>query len=148
MPKGVDPSRLAIRDQTAPPPDVLVALRAAEQQGQITTAELRVCGLNGDAVLRRVRNGHLHPVYRGVYAVGHAGATREGRFMAAVLACGDLAYLSWSAVGMFMEYLPWEERLPEVPRGVRRRPTTSTSGRCSRWRHAATDTPASGRCAR
>jgi predicted transcriptional regulator of viral defense system len=93
---------------------VLVARRAAEQQGQITIAELRDCGLGSRAVAVRVRNGQLHRMYRGVYAVGHAGVTREGRCMAAVLACGDRAYLSWYAAGMLLEYLPREERLPDV----------------------------------
>ncbi|MDX6370540.1 MAG: hypothetical protein QOG93_2042 [Gaiellaceae bacterium] len=93
---------------------MLVALRADQQQGQITIAQLRDCGLGRNAVAVRVRNGSLHRMYLGVYAVGHAGVTREGRFMAAVLACGDRAYLSWFAAGMLLEYLPWEERLPEV----------------------------------
>ncbi len=89
-------------------------MKAAEQQGQIAAWQLRECGLDGAAVCRRVRRGRLHPVYRGVYSVGHAGVTREGRFMAAVLACGDRAYLSWFAAGMLCDYLPWEERLPDV----------------------------------
>ena len=110
----MDPSTLPSGLQTTPPPDVLVGLRAAEQQGQITISELRGCGLGYRAVAVRVRNGHLHRMYRGVYAVGHAGVTREGRFMAAVLACGDRAYLSWFAAGMLCDYLPWEERLPDV----------------------------------
>lgn len=94
---------------------MLVALKAARQQGQITTRQLRERGLDGQAVLRRTRRGTLHRVYRGVYAVGHAGVTREGRCMAAVLACGEHgAYLSWFWAGMLMEYLPWEERLPHV----------------------------------
>lgn len=109
-----DPSTPHGEGQTTPPPDTLVALRAAEQQGQITTAQLRGCGLKTSAVATRVRNGRLHRVYRGVYAVGHAGVTREGRWMAAVLACGDAAWLSWHAAGMLMEYLPWEDRLPHV----------------------------------
>jgi very-short-patch-repair endonuclease len=36
----------------------------------------------------------LHRVFRGVYAVGHAGLGNKGRWMAAVLACGDGAVLS------------------------------------------------------
>ena len=94
---------------------MLVALKAAEQQGQVTTRQLRERGLDGQAVLRRVRRGTLHRVYRGVYAVGHTGVTREGHCMAAVLACGEHgAYLSWFSAGMLMAYLPWEERLPHV----------------------------------
>jgi predicted transcriptional regulator of viral defense system len=93
---------------------MLVARRAAEQQGQITIGELRECGLGRNAVGVRVRNGSLHRMYRGVYAVGHAGVTREGRFMAAALACGERAYLSWFSAGMLCDYLPWEERLPDV----------------------------------
>jgi len=80
----------------------------------VTVAQLRDCGVGRGAVAVRVRKGSLHRMYRGVYAVGHAGVTREGRFMAAVLACGKHAYLSWFSVGMLLEYLPWEERLPDV----------------------------------
>ena len=36
----------------------------------------------------------MHRVHRGVYAVGHLALTRNGRFMAAVLACGEGAALS------------------------------------------------------
>jgi hypothetical protein len=36
----------------------------------------------------------LHPVAQGVYAVGRPGLTREGRWAAAVLACGEGAALS------------------------------------------------------
>ena len=42
----------------------------------------------------RVRRATLHTVHRGVYAVGHLSLTRNGRFMAAVLAGGDGAALS------------------------------------------------------
>lgn len=110
----MDPSTLRSGLQTTPPPDVLVTLRAAERQGQITIAELRECGLGHRAIAVRVRNGQLHRMYRGVYAVGHAGVTREGRCMAAVLACGSPAYLSWYAAGMLLEQLAWEDRIPDV----------------------------------
>ena len=65
-------------------PDVLVARLAARQWGTITLAQLLACGLTRREVEVRVRRGHLHPLHRGVYAVGHPNVAREGRFLAAV----------------------------------------------------------------
>ena len=93
---------------------MLVAWKAAGQQGQVTTKQLRDCGLGPNAITVRARNGSLHRMYRGVYSVGHVATTREARFMAAVLACGDRADLSRFSVGMLLENLPREERLPDV----------------------------------
>ena len=42
----------------------------------------------------RVRSGFLHPMYRGVFAVGHRPTSDEAWWLAAVLACGDGALLS------------------------------------------------------
>jgi very-short-patch-repair endonuclease len=36
-----------------------------------------------------VRLGHLHPVFHGVFVVGHRRLTAEARFLAATMACGD-----------------------------------------------------------
>jgi len=91
-----------------------VARKAAEQKGQITTRQLEACGLDSHAIGARVRAGWLHPVHRGVYAVGHAGITLEGRFMAAVLACGDQAYLSWFSAAAHLGFMTLEERRIEV----------------------------------
>ena len=74
-------------DKVTNRPDVLIARLAARQWGVLSLRELRSCGLSRDAVETRVRNGHLHPLYRGVYAVGHANLKQEAAFLAAVKAC-------------------------------------------------------------
>jgi very-short-patch-repair endonuclease len=51
-------------------------------------------GLGARAVQQRASVGRLHRVHRGVYAVGHAALRKEGRWLAAVLACGPAAVLS------------------------------------------------------
>ena len=56
-------------------------------------------GLDEDLVLRRRGAGLLLPLFQGVYAVGHQRLTREGRWMAAVLACGPGAVLSHFSAG-------------------------------------------------
>lgn len=67
---------------------------ASRQHGVVTFRQLVAAGIDKSAVARRVRQGRLHRVHRGVYAVGHSGLSREGRYLAAVLACGDGAVLS------------------------------------------------------
>jgi Protein of unknown function (DUF559) len=51
-------------------------------------------GLNADAIQHRIDRGKLHPLRRGVYALGRPELTRWGVWMAAVLACGPGALLS------------------------------------------------------
>ena len=67
---------------------------AARQHGVVSLAQLIACGLGASGVRHRVAAGHLHRIHREVYAVGRAGLTAKGRWMAAVLACGDGAVLS------------------------------------------------------
>jgi very-short-patch-repair endonuclease len=93
---------------------LLVARLAATQWGVVSADELRRCGLTPRAVESRVRNGHLHPLYRGVYAVGHAKLTREGACLAAVKACGPTAVLSHYSAAALYELVRWHDRYPEV----------------------------------
>jgi very-short-patch-repair endonuclease len=71
-----------------------MAAVASRQHGVITVAQLRALGLSVDEVKWRSRTGRLHPLHRGVYAVGHRKLTDESLFIAAVLAIGADAALS------------------------------------------------------
>lgn len=95
-------------------PDVLVALRAAEEWSVLSVGELRACGLSQDAIESRVRNGRLHRMHQGVYAVGHANPPLEGRFLAAVKACGAGAVLSHLSAAAHWRMVDWDGRRPEV----------------------------------
>jgi hypothetical protein len=77
------------------PADRRLADLAARQYGVVSGAQLRGLGWDRWAVRRRVEAGRLHRLYRGVYAVGHTIVPPRGRWLAAVLACGDGAVLSY-----------------------------------------------------
>src|SRR3954470_24175873 len=94
--------------------DRAVAKLAASQWGVLSLAELQACGLNRAAVGVRVRRGNLHPLYRGVYATGHRNVTVEGRFLAAVKACGPEAILSHYAAACLHDLLKYDGRWIDV----------------------------------
>jgi len=71
-----------------------VARLAAAQYGVVERGQLLKMGLSSETVKRQVREGRLHQLYAGVYAVGHTVLSREGHWTAAVLACGPEAVLS------------------------------------------------------
>src|SRR4051794_23574506 len=71
-----------------------IAALAARQHGVITARQLAALGLAQQTVSDHVREGRLHRLHRGVYAVGHTVLTTRGHWMAAVLAAGPGAALS------------------------------------------------------
>lgn len=60
---------------------------AENQHGVISRDQLLEVGYTREAIDHRIRTGRLHPLHRGIYAVGRATVTDHGRWMAAVLAC-------------------------------------------------------------
>jgi very-short-patch-repair endonuclease len=74
--------------------DHRIAELATDQHGIVSLSQLRGLGFSESAVHKRIAAGRLHQLHQGVYAVGHAAATPERRFLAAVIACGPRALLS------------------------------------------------------
>jgi very-short-patch-repair endonuclease len=66
----------------------------ADQHGVVTRGDLMGLGFSSESIKHRLKTGRLHRVSRGVYAVGSPRLSREGRWMVAVLACGEGAVLS------------------------------------------------------
>jgi very-short-patch-repair endonuclease len=88
--------------------DKHIGMLAGRQHGVVSRAQLRALGLSGSAVHDRVPDGRLYRLHRGVYAVRHPTITQEGRFMAAVLACGQGAVLSHGSAAAHWK-LPWRK---------------------------------------
>lgn len=71
-----------------------IARIAGRQHGVLSIARLRSLELSDAQIQRRLGDGRLHALHRGVYSVGHAVVSRKGRWLAAVIAAGRGAVLS------------------------------------------------------
>jgi Transcriptional regulator, AbiEi antitoxin len=79
---------------------------AEMQHGVVARWQLLALGYSPRSIKHRIAKGRLHPVRRGVYAVGRSQLTRHGRWMAAVLACGPDAVLSHGSAAALWEIRP------------------------------------------
>jgi very-short-patch-repair endonuclease len=86
--------------------DQIIAQIAARQHGVVPIPQLLTAGLTSAAITQRVQTGRLHRVHRGVYAVGNPNITREGHWMAAVLASGKGAVLSHQSAAALWKLSP------------------------------------------
>jgi predicted transcriptional regulator of viral defense system len=86
---------------------------ARRQHGVLTRRDLLALGITSAGIKHRLATGRLHRVHRGIYAVGRPELTREGRWMAAVLACGADAVLSHGSAAALWGIGP-EWRLVEI----------------------------------
>jgi very-short-patch-repair endonuclease len=66
---------------------------------------MRALGMSNAAITRAAASGRLHPIFRGVYAVGHPRIDERGRLRAAALACGDGAVISHRSAGALLGLL-------------------------------------------
>src|SRR5258705_13201472 len=81
-----------------------------KQHGVVARRQLLALGLTADAIKHRLKRGRLHPVFRGVYAVGRPELSRHGRWMAAVLSCGRRAALSHESAAALWGVRPAQRR--------------------------------------
>lgn len=82
-----------------------LARLAASQYGVASRSQLRQLGQSDDTIDRALRAGTLHPVFRGVFAIGHPRIGERGRMLAATLACGEGAVVSHRGAAALMGLL-------------------------------------------
>lgn len=80
-----------------------IADLADRQHGVVGRAQLVELGFSDRTIDRRLERGRLHPIHRGVYAVGHRSLTQPGHWMAGVLAGGAGAVLSHQSAAALWE---------------------------------------------
>jgi very-short-patch-repair endonuclease len=90
------------------------------QHGVVARWQLLERGYNTDAINHRIETKWLHPIFRGVYAVGRPDVGRHGLWMAAVLACGPSAVISHeSAAALWSIWVYTGATVVSVPASTR-----------------------------
>jgi very-short-patch-repair endonuclease len=87
---------------------------AERQHGIVTRQQLSKLGMGRKAINGRIERGLLHPLHRGVFAFGPRLITAEGRWLAAVYACGSGARLSHRSAARLWGLLRSEPQAVEV----------------------------------
>lgn len=71
----------------------------------VSRAQIRALGISDSAIGHAIETGRLHPVLRGVFAVGRRQAGERGRLFAVTLACGKGAVISHRSAAALMRLL-------------------------------------------
>jgi very-short-patch-repair endonuclease len=80
-----------------------LAAIAGRQKGIVTRDQLLAAGLSVGRIKRLIRSGHLIPVHRGIYLVGHRAVHPLAYETAAILACRPRAMLSHHTASRLMK---------------------------------------------
>lgn len=102
--------------------EVAVELAAA-QHGVVGLTQLADAGVPGATVRAWVAGRRLVRLHQGVFAVGHAVLRAEGHYLAAVLACGHGAALSYRSAGALLDIRSYSGSQIDVT-------TPARAGRC------------------
>jgi hypothetical protein len=111
---------------------------ATQQDGVVSSEQLRAVNVSNRAAAHRTQMGAMHRVHRGVYAVGHRSLGRTARLRAALLACGEGAAISHGTAAAFWGIHDRWPRLIDVT--VRCEQGRKIDGiRCRRCRYPGAD---------
>lgn len=91
-----------------------LATLAARQHQVISTAQLRSLGWSKDGIRHLVADERISRIHRAVYRASPYALTREGRWMAAVLACSPSAALSHQSAAVLWDLLRHDPAHPHV----------------------------------
>lgn len=108
-----------VRDASGGGREGALARLAARQHGVVAKRQLTAIGVGERTIERWSSVGRLHEVNRGAYAVGHELVSRRGRWLGAVLSCGEEAVLSHGSAAALWGLAQTRGRLIDVcsPRG-------------------------------
>lgn len=98
----------------------LVANLAARQHGVVSRRQLLRLGISEEALDWRLRDGALHLLHPGIYAVGHPAISRHGWWTAAVLAAGPGAVLSHRSAAALWKLIAEARQSQAISSGRRR----------------------------
>lgn len=113
-----------------------------QQHGVVSREQLLALGVSRRGIERRLERGRLHRAGAGVYAVGRPELKSQGRWMAAVLACGSGAFLTHSSAAALWGIAPeWGGGIEVATRSAspRKRPGVRVRRRPSLRRAAITE---------
>ncbi|MFL5908839.1 MAG: type IV toxin-antitoxin system AbiEi family antitoxin domain-containing protein [Solirubrobacterales bacterium] len=98
-----------------------LAALAQQQNGALSRAQLHAGGVSGTTISRWRAEGRLHRIHPGVYALGHAALSLDGRLRAALLYAGNGALLSYTTAAWLWQVIDSEPRRIHVTISGRRR---------------------------
>jgi very-short-patch-repair endonuclease len=107
--------------------DRILSELAERQHGVVARWQLLTAGV-GRRAIDRWLGRRLHPIHRGVYAVGYPTSRTESRWMAAVLAAGPDAVLSHRTAAQLWGLVPRSSHRLEVTRPAYLRPNQHSYG--------------------
>ena len=87
--------------------DSIIGGLADLQHGAVARWQLLARGVTGREIDRRIADGRLRPIHRGVYLVGHVAAAPLAFEAAAVLAFRGKATISHRSAAKLLGLLPW-----------------------------------------
>jgi very-short-patch-repair endonuclease len=82
--------------------------------GLVTVGQLREAGVPDSTLGEAVAHGRLHPVFHGVYSVGHKYLTAHARLLAATLACGSGSVVSHGTAAWLLGLRDWRPQAIDV----------------------------------